>query len=165
MVILKKVRDNMKFDDRDAVKKQIAKDIKKAKQDLLVVVTFGTFDGVHPGHEYYLSEAKKYGDRLITIIGTDKNVAKIKGRPPKKSQFERMSKVLQLGLSDGVIIGDEEDPFKFIGFYQPWVIALGYDQAGFAEHLEEYLEHQKLDTQILRIEPYKPEKYKSSLIN
>jgi FAD synthetase len=42
------------------------------------VMTFGTFDRLHPGHEYYLSEARKYGDCLITVVARDKTVVDIK---------------------------------------------------------------------------------------
>ncbi|MEI6711388.1 MAG: adenylyltransferase/cytidyltransferase family protein [bacterium] len=41
-------------------------------------MTFGTFDRFHPGHEYYLREAKKLGDTLITIVARDNTVERIK---------------------------------------------------------------------------------------
>jgi len=42
------------------------------------VMTFGTFDIVHPGHIHFLQQAKTYGDRLITIVARDMNVQKFK---------------------------------------------------------------------------------------
>jgi len=44
----------------------------------MLVMTFGTFDRFHPGHEYYLREAKKLGDSLLTVIARDVTVIKIK---------------------------------------------------------------------------------------
>jgi FAD synthetase len=43
-----------------------------------VVMTFGTFDLLHPGHLHYLSEAKKLGDYLITIVARDATVERLK---------------------------------------------------------------------------------------
>lgn len=35
------------------------------------VLTYGTFDLLHPGHIYLLKEAKKLGDELIVGVSTD----------------------------------------------------------------------------------------------
>jgi FAD synthetase len=43
-----------------------------------VVMTFGTFDMFHPGHRYYLSEARKEGDVLVVIVARDITVEKLK---------------------------------------------------------------------------------------
>jgi cytidyltransferase-like protein len=43
-----------------------------------VVMTFGTFDVFHPGHRFYLTEARKLGNRLIVIVALDSTVEKIK---------------------------------------------------------------------------------------
>jgi cytidyltransferase-like protein len=43
-----------------------------------VVMTFGTFDVFHPGHRFYLAEARKLGDRLLVIVALDSTVEKIK---------------------------------------------------------------------------------------
>ena len=43
-----------------------------------IVMTFGTFDHLHPGHIYYLSEARKYGDYLITVVARDKTTGTLK---------------------------------------------------------------------------------------
>jgi FAD synthetase len=43
-----------------------------------VVMTFGTFDVFHPGHRFYLTEARKLGGRLIVIVALDSTVEKIK---------------------------------------------------------------------------------------
>lgn len=45
---------------------------------MTVVLTFGTFDIFHPGHEYYLREAKKHGDKLVTVIARDQTVKNVK---------------------------------------------------------------------------------------
>lgn len=42
------------------------------------VMTFGTFDVFHPGHLYYLREAKKLGNYLVTVVARDETVLNIK---------------------------------------------------------------------------------------
>ena len=44
------------------------------------VMAFGTFDLMHPGHEYFLRQAKKRGDYLIAVIARDSTVKKLKGK-------------------------------------------------------------------------------------
>ena len=48
--------------------------------------------------------------------------------------------------------------------YRPDVIALGYDQEAFVEGLERLVFDELLDIKIVRLEAYKPEKYKSSIL-
>jgi cytidyltransferase-like protein len=69
-----------------------------------VVMTFGTFDLFHPGHRYYLSEARKEGDCLITVIARDKTVSDLKGKATRESEETRKTKVIESGLSDEVIL-------------------------------------------------------------
>ena len=35
------------------------------------VMCFGTFDGVHKGHEYYLHEARKLGDYIVVVVALE----------------------------------------------------------------------------------------------
>lgn len=126
------------------------------------VITFGTFDIVHPGHSYYLSEAKKLWDTLVTIIATDANVLRIKNRPTVHSQETRKNDVQGLGISTIVAIGDEKDPYLCLRKYSPDIICLGYDQQGFISGLARYLELAKIQIEIVRIPAFQPEKFKSS---
>ena len=48
--------------------------------------------------------------------------------------------------------------------YLPKVICLGYDQKWFSNDLENYLKENNLDIEIIRIEPFKEDIYKSSLL-
>ncbi|MDA9129357.1 hypothetical protein N9J72_02680, partial [Candidatus Gracilibacteria bacterium] len=51
--LLKKIRDNQKFNSLEEIKTQIQKDKEFAKNTKLNVLTFGSFDITHPGHTYY----------------------------------------------------------------------------------------------------------------
>lgn len=164
IIILEKIRENRKFDDLEKLKNQINYDTKKIKEKNNYILTFGTFDLVHEWHRYFLSEAKKYWDILVTILATDKNIEKFKGKKPLYSIEERISHIKELQISDIVSTWDEENPLKWIDMYLPRVICLGYDQKWFSQDLENYLKENNLDIEIIRIEPYKKEIYKSSLL-
>ncbi|MBU0625913.1 adenylyltransferase/cytidyltransferase family protein [Patescibacteria group bacterium] len=42
------------------------------------VMLFGTFDILHPGHEYVFSQAKNYGDCVMVVLARDVTVKKVK---------------------------------------------------------------------------------------
>lgn len=129
---------------------------------LLTVLTFGTFDIFHPGHEYYLREAKKYGDRLITIIARDQTVKKLKGSLPRNDEQSRKQKVEESGISDKVLLGELENYYNCIIEQQADIICLGYDQKHVADWLQQFLQTHTLPVQIIRIDPFHEDTYKSS---
>lgn len=129
------------------------------------VLTFGTFDILHPGHEYYLKQAKEYGNELVVIVGRDETVSEIKGKYPKNKEEFRLNKIKELEFVDRARLGELEDPYGVIKEEKPDIICLGYDQKSFTDNLKEKIKEFKLDTKIVRLKSFKPEKYKSSLIN
>ena len=56
------------------------------------VMCAGTFDTIHPGHLYFLSEAKKYGDKLIVVVARDETSEKMKGKKPTRNILNRIAK-------------------------------------------------------------------------
>ena len=122
---------------------------------------FGTFDMIHPGHINMIKQAKKYGDYLIVVIARDSTVEKVKGRLPRNSEQIRLQAMIDSNLADKVILGNEGDKFKVIQNEQPDVIALGYDQKIIVEDLEKKVGE---NVQIVRLEPFQPEIYKTSLL-
>lgn len=131
---------------------------------MIKILAFGTFDIIHPGHIYYLKKAKGLGDFLTVIIARDKNVEKIKGLPVNNEDV-RLKNIKKLDFVDEVILGDLNDPYKNLVQIMPDIIALGYDQIRFTNNLEEKLIDIGLkNVKIIRIDPYMPDKYKSSII-
>ncbi len=128
------------------------------------VLTFGTFDHFHDGHAFYLSEAKKYGDELIVVIARDETVKAIKGADPDFGEKLRKKAVEASGIATTVVLGDKSDKYKVIKKYKPTTIALGYDQYAFTQRLQKFLIDEGLNTNIVRIDSYKPTEYKSSII-
>jgi len=133
-------------------------------ETLKKVMAFGTFDLFHAGHENYLRQAKELGDYLIVIIARDETVQKIKGHAPTHNENERMRSVKNAGLADKVILGYKGDKHKVLKKIRPDVLALGYDQFVFTQRLEKTLIDLKLNADIIRLQPYFPQIYKSSLL-
>jgi len=128
------------------------------------VITFWAFDVVHKGHKYYLKEAKKYGDILITIVARDATIEKVKWKKPKNSEKKRLLDVKNMWISDIVEIWHQTDMMSWIKKYKPDVIVLWYDQNSFIYQLSEYLNIHKLKTSVVTIDWYKTNIYKSSKI-
>ncbi|HDD44463.1 MAG TPA: D-glycero-beta-D-manno-heptose 1-phosphate adenylyltransferase [Candidatus Desulfofervidus auxilii] len=108
---------------------QLKEEVKKWQTSgLKVVFTNGCFDLLHIGHIRYLQAAKKYGDKLIVAINSDRSVREIKGkRRPIISENERAEIVAALDCVDRVVIFDEPTPLSLINFLQPDVLVKGAD--------------------------------------
>lgn len=126
------------------------------------VLVFGTFDVVHMGHIHMLKEAKEYGDYLVVSVARDKNVELIKGERPYYSENERVEFLKHLSLIDEVVLGELKEVYKNIGAVKPDTIALGYDQKVYVGELAQAITTLNLNIPIVRLKPYKPDKYKSS---
>lgn len=130
-----------------------------------IVIIFGTFDIIHPGHIHFLWQTKKHGDFLIAVIGRDQTVKKIKGRSPKNKELKRLTNLKNLKIAEKVILGSLKDKLAAIKKYKPDIICLGYDQKYFTYNLKRELKKINLaKIKIIRLKSYKPEKYKSSLL-
>ena len=127
------------------------------------ILAFGTFDIFHEGHKSFLKQTRKFGDYLIIVIARDKTVENIKKRSSQNNENSRLEIVRKSNLADEVILGNLENKYKVIKKYKPDVICLGYDQGTFTENLREKLkEFDLVDTKIIRLKSFYPEKYKSS---
>lgn len=129
------------------------------------VLVFGTFDVFHPGHDFFLREAKRYGDLLYVVVARDKTVKLVKGKLPRFNENERLRILNSLIYVEKAVLGYEGDKYHIIEEIKPDIICLGYDQVHFIDRLEENLRKRRMTLRIIRIEKsYKPEIYKSSKI-
>ncbi|MFH0955853.1 MAG: adenylyltransferase/cytidyltransferase family protein [Candidatus Falkowbacteria bacterium] len=126
------------------------------------VMAFGTFDLLHPGHKYFIKQAKKHG-WLIVIIARDRTVKRLKGKLPLHKEKQRLEAVKGLKLANRVVLGSLIDKYAAIKKYQPDIICLGYDQKYFTDRLKDEFKKLKLNTKIIRLKPFKPYKYKTSI--
>ena len=129
-------------------------------------MVFGTFDMVHQGHVNLFNQARKLVKNpfLIVSVARDKNVLKIKGHLPRNSQQARKLIVAQNPLVDKVVIGGSSDHLPHIIKERPDIIALGYDQVAYVRGLRSRLKESGLKTKIVRLKPYKPRVYKTTLL-
>jgi len=133
---------------------------------IVKVICFGTFDFFHPGHLFYLKEAKKFGNYLIVVVANDKTVEKLKGKKPYFEQKERLKIIKNLRIVDKAILAKEaknqDEMFEILKKEKPKVIALGYDQRVDTKALNKWLKKNKISAKIVRIKPYKQKNFKSS---
>ncbi len=120
-----------------------------------VVLAEGTFDLLHYGHVYYLTNAKKLGgekSKLIVIVARDKTVERLKGRKPIIPEDQRRAIVEALKVVDEAILGYEEmDIEKVIEKVKPDIIALGYDKEEMEKNLKRYLGEKNLNIEVVRL--------------
>lgn len=129
-------------------------------------MVFGTFDGLHKGHENFFKQAKNLAKKsfLIVSIARDKNVRKIKGAYPYKNEKKRMSLVQKNRLVDQVVLAGAKKHIPHIVKMNPDIIALGYDQKAYVQNLKKDLKNKGVLVKIVRLKPYKEHIYKNHLL-
>lgn len=129
-----------------------------------LIMVFGTFDYLHAGHENLFTQARQLGDEIITIIARDRTVKTIKGQFPDHDEKTRLKNLKETGWSNHVVLGNHKDKAKVIKEYRPDTVALGYDQYAFTYGLEKMIIDLGLNMRIVRLKPYRPDMYKSSIV-
>ncbi|MBU2613575.1 adenylyltransferase/cytidyltransferase family protein [Patescibacteria group bacterium] len=130
----------------------------------ITVMCFGTFDGLHPGHEDYFRQAHEQGDKVVVIVARDSTVVDVKGDLPSTNETDRLQVIQEHPLVDEAMLGNLDDKFRIIEEIQPDIICLGYDQESFTDMLDVELTRRGLAISIIRCHPYFPDTYKSSLL-
>lgn len=128
------------------------------------VLVFGTFDLLHAGHLYFLTQAKALGDELHVVIARDQTVLAVKKRQAVQNEIERQQNVQAQPVVTKAHLGNLGDKYKIIEAVNPDVIALGYDQDSFTASLPEELKKRGLTPAIVRLEAHRPDVYKTSKI-
>ncbi len=121
---------------------------------------FGTFDGLHPGHMYFLRQLAVLGNELFVVIARDRNVKRIKGKKPHCNEKDRLKAMSKIKFINRTLMGHATDYYHLINKFQPDTIGLGYDQKADIDDLQKKFPNIK----IIRLKALEPEKYKSSLL-
>ncbi len=124
------------------------------------IMVFGTFDRLHKGHLYFFEQAKKYGDYLIAVVARDVTVEKVKKKLPRENENARLKNIKKAKNIDEAVLGGTGDKYDVIRKHKPQIICLGYDQKFFTENISKEFP----DIKVHRIGAFKPETYKSSLL-
>ena len=122
------------------------------------ILTFGTFDHLHPGHIAYLEEAGSMGD-LFVVIARDSHVEAIKGITPDHHEKKRLQAVQEAFPDATVLLGDTDDYLVPVRAIAPDLIVMGYDQK-----LPPGISAADLPCPIQKAAPFAPEKHKSSIM-
>ena len=122
-------------------------------------MVFGVFDNLHNGHKYFLNEASQKCDKLIVVVTPTKIVKLLKKHPPKYSFKERVEKIKEFNQNFSIISGDLTlGKWNILKQNPSDIVLLGYDQKEISKDLE------KLNISYIFLEPYFPQKYKSSFL-
>ncbi|MBU0635507.1 FAD synthase [Candidatus Micrarchaeota archaeon] len=126
-----------------------------------LVLAFGTFDLLHPGHLYYLGNARKQGKKLVVIVARDANVLFFKKKKPVNNEKTRLLVVQSLKEVDKAVLGQRSNFFDIIKKFNPETIALGYDQWPGRKKLVQYLKDNTIPVRIVRLPAFKSRFFKS----
>ena len=122
------------------------------------VMAFGTFDQFHPGHLYFLQQAKRHGDELVVVVARDQTVKAVKGRFAVQAEDQRLAQLALVDCVDTAVLGNPGDKYAVVRQFQPEVICLGYDQRAFTDELPRHFPRVK----IVRLPAFHPERYHTS---
>lgn len=130
------------------------------------VLFFGTFDPLHAGHRNAFAQARALGDRLVVVVARDVTVAAEKGRAPYQREQERLAYVAADSAVDEAVLGDTHaSSYSLLAAIPFDILALGYDQTPSDEEVRHLLDGKGLSrVQVVRLAPFKPREYKSSLL-
>ncbi len=136
-------------------------------KNVVKIMVFGTFDGLHEGHVNFFMQAKKLSPNpfLTVSIARDKNVLKIKKKLPFLNEKKRKNLVGSCVLVNKVVFGGVNDYLAHIKKENPNIIALGYDQRAYVENLKQDLKKNNLKITVKKLKPYKQHIYKNHLLH
>ncbi len=129
------------------------------------VLVFGTFDGLHDGHRFFLEQARKLGGRLIASVAQDEIVAQIKKHPPTHPLEERLKMLEASGLVNRAVVGDKElGNWSAVRQWKPDIVAIGHDQTRLEETLRAYIQKENITLTIVKIEAKEPDRLHSRFL-
>lgn len=122
-------------------------------------MVFGVFDGFHPGHRYFLTEARARCERLVVVVALSEVVERMKKRPPLYTYEERVARIEEFDSNLTVVPSDPGlGEWRVFKEHHPEMVFLGYDQVALGQALVDIaMPHTYIGSHY-------PEKYKSGLL-
>ena len=114
------------------------------------VMATGVFDLLHPGHLYFLREARKLGGELWVVVARDTTARRFK-HEPIMSETSRVQMVEALKPVDRAVLGHEGDIYDILDEIRPDVIAVGFDQVHDEDRILEECRKRGLATKVVRL--------------
>jgi len=116
------------------------------------VMATGVFDLLHPGHLYFLTEARKLGDELVVVVARDQTARRLK-HETYVPEHVRREMVEALKPVDRAVLGSTTDIYETVVAERPQVIALGYDQVWNEKEVEGECARRGVPVRVVRIGP------------
>lgn len=135
------------------------------RKSIVVVMTGGAFDIIHPGHVETLEQAKALGDVLVVSVARDKTFERNKRRPPQHGELLRRHLVSSLRAVDCAVLGSETDIFDTVLLLKPDIIALGYDQLHEEAKILEEVKRRGLMVKVVRLRSSNPDIKTTAIIS
>jgi len=116
------------------------------------VMATGVFDLLHPGHLYFLGEARKLGDELVVVVARDQTARRLK-HETYVPEHVRREMVEALKPVDRAVLGSTTDIYETVVQERPQVIALGFDQVWNEKEVERECARRGVPVRVVRIGP------------
>lgn len=114
------------------------------------VMATGVFDLLHPGHLYFLEQAKALGDELVVVVARDQTARRLKREPYVPEQLRRQM-VEALKPVDRAVLGSTTDIYGTVVDLQPQIIALGYNQVQNEQEIEAECARRGVPVKVVRL--------------
>lgn len=114
------------------------------------VMATGVFDLLHPGHVYFLSQAKKLGDELVVVVARDQTARRLKHEPYVPEMIRR-EMVESLKPVDRAILGSPTDIYQTVVEIRPDIIVLGHDQVFNEAEVERECARRGVPAKVVRV--------------
>jgi D-beta-D-heptose 7-phosphate kinase/D-beta-D-heptose 1-phosphate adenosyltransferase len=93
-----------------------------------IAFTNGTYDILHEGHIFSISQAAAAADLLVVGVNSDSSVKRYKGpERPINNEHSRALVLASLVIIDAVVIFEEDTPLNLINLVRPDVLVKGGD--------------------------------------
>jgi cytidyltransferase-like protein len=137
----------------------------KGRKMIVVVMTGGAFDIIHPGHIETLEQARALGDVLVVSVARDSTFERNKKRKPQHGEALRRSLVSALRTVDCAVLGSETDIFETVELLKPDIIALGYDQFHDESKISDEVKKRGLAVGVVRLKSSNPDIKTTAIIS
>lgn len=114
------------------------------------VMATGVFDLLHPGHVYFLTEARKLGDELVVVVARDQTARRLKHEPYVPEHIRR-EMVEALKPVDRAVLGSTTDIYETVVRERPSIIALGFDQMWNEAEVARECERRGVPVNVVRV--------------
>lgn len=135
------------------------------RQSITVVMIGGAFDIIHPGHLETFRQAKKLGDLLVVSVSRNSTYEKNRHKGPQHDEKLRRELVASIKEVDAAVLGSETNIFETVEFFEPDIIALGYDQVHSEDFIDKEARRSGVPVKVVRLSSSIPDAKTSKIFS